>query len=54
MTEREAEILDLMGEGLSTEQIAGKLFVAKVTVRSPHRGGPSQIAGQGPETQLCG
>jgi len=34
LTEREAEILDLMGEGLSTEQIAGKLFIAQVTVRS--------------------
>ena len=34
LTEREAEILDLMGEGLSTEEIAGRLFVAQVTVRS--------------------
>jgi two-component system nitrate/nitrite response regulator NarL len=34
LTEREAEILELMGEGLSTEEIAGRLFVAQVTVRS--------------------
>jgi two-component system, NarL family, nitrate/nitrite response regulator NarL len=34
LTEREAEILDLMGDGLSTEEIAGRLFVAQVTVRS--------------------
>ena len=34
LTEREAEILDLMGEGLSTEQMADRLFVAPVTVRS--------------------
>ena len=34
LTEREAEILDLMAEGLSTEQIAGRLFVAQVTVRT--------------------
>ena len=34
LTEREAEILDLMAEGLSTEQMAKKLFVAPVTVRS--------------------
>jgi two-component system, NarL family, nitrate/nitrite response regulator NarL len=34
LTEREAEILDLMVEGLSTEEMAKKLFVAQVTVRS--------------------
>ena len=34
LTEREAEILDLMAEGLSTEEIAGRLFVAQVTVRT--------------------
>ena len=34
LTEREAEILGLMGEGLSTAQMAGRLFVAPVTVRS--------------------
>ena len=34
LTEREAEILDLMAEGLSTEQMADRLFVAPVTVRS--------------------
>ncbi len=34
LTEREAEILDLMAEGLTTEQIAERLFVAKVTVRT--------------------
>jgi DNA-binding NarL/FixJ family response regulator len=34
LTEREAEILDLMAEGLSTEQISGRLFVAPVTVRT--------------------
>ncbi|MGY1638748.1 response regulator [Geodermatophilus sp. SYSU D00742] len=34
LTAREAEILDLMDAGLSTEDIAGKLFVAPVTVRT--------------------
>jgi two-component system nitrate/nitrite response regulator NarL len=34
LTEREAEILDLMGNGLSTEEIAGRLFLAQVTVRT--------------------
>ncbi len=34
LTEREAEILDLMTEGLTTEQMAERLFVAKVTVRT--------------------
>ena len=34
LTAREQEILDLMAEGLSTEDIAGKLFVAQVTVRT--------------------
>ncbi len=34
LTEREAEILGLMEEGLTTEQMAGRLFVAPVTVRS--------------------
>ena len=34
LTEREAEILELMGQGLSTEQMADRLFVAPVTVRS--------------------
>jgi two-component system, NarL family, nitrate/nitrite response regulator NarL len=34
LTEREAEILDLMVEGQSTEDMAKKLFVAQVTVRS--------------------
>ena len=34
LTEREAEILDLMAGGLSTEEIAGKLFLAQVTVRT--------------------
>ncbi len=34
LTEREAEILDLMAEGLSTDEMAKKLFVAPVTVRS--------------------
>ena len=34
LTEREAEILDLMAEGLSTEEMAKRLFVAPVTVRS--------------------
>ena len=34
LTERETEILDLMAEGLSTEEIAGRLFVAQVTVRT--------------------
>jgi two-component system nitrate/nitrite response regulator NarL len=34
LTEREAEVLDLLVVGLSTEQIAGRLFVAPVTVRT--------------------
>ena len=34
LTEREAEILDLMAGGLSTEEIAAKLFLAQVTVRT--------------------
>ena len=34
LTEREAEILDLMSEGLTTEQMADRLFVAPVTVRT--------------------
>jgi DNA-binding NarL/FixJ family response regulator len=34
LTEREAEVLDLMAGGLSTEEIAGRLFLAKVTVRT--------------------
>ena len=38
LTEREAEVLDLMAAGLSTEQIATRLFVAQVTVRTHIRG----------------
>jgi two-component system, NarL family, nitrate/nitrite response regulator NarL len=34
LTEREAEILELMGQGLSTEAIAERLFLAQVTVRT--------------------
>jgi two-component system NarL family response regulator len=34
LTPRESEILGLMSEGLSTEEIAGRLFVAQVTVRT--------------------
>jgi two-component system, NarL family, nitrate/nitrite response regulator NarL len=34
LTPREAEILALMAEGLSTEEIATRLFVAQVTVRT--------------------
>jgi two-component system, NarL family, nitrate/nitrite response regulator NarL len=34
LTSREAEVLELMAEGLSTEQIAEKLFIGKVTVRT--------------------
>jgi two-component system nitrate/nitrite response regulator NarL len=34
LTEREAEILELMGNGLSTQEIAARLFLAQVTVRS--------------------
>lgn len=34
LTPREAEVLDLMSTGLSTEDIAGRLFVAPVTVRT--------------------
>ena len=34
LTEREAEVLDLMKEGLATDEIAARLFVGKVTVRT--------------------
>jgi two-component system, NarL family, nitrate/nitrite response regulator NarL len=34
LTEREAEVLDLMADGLSTEQIAERLHLAPVTVRT--------------------
>jgi two-component system nitrate/nitrite response regulator NarL len=34
LTEREAEILELMARGLSTEDIADRLFLAQVTVRT--------------------
>jgi two-component system nitrate/nitrite response regulator NarL len=34
LTEREAEVLDLMAAGLSTEEIAARLFLAQVTVRT--------------------
>ncbi|MFC5382591.1 response regulator [Aquipuribacter nitratireducens] len=34
LTPREQEILDLMAEGLTTDQIARRLFVAQVTVRT--------------------
>ena len=34
LTSRETEVLEMMAEGLSTEQIAGKLFIGKVTVRT--------------------
>lgn len=34
LTEREAEVLDLLAAGLSTEAIAERLFVGKVTVRT--------------------
>ena len=34
LTSREAEVLDLLALGLSTEDIAGRLFVGKVTVRT--------------------
>jgi len=34
LTTREAEVLEMMAEGLSTEQIAEKLFIGKVTVRT--------------------
>jgi two-component system nitrate/nitrite response regulator NarL len=34
LTEREAEILDLMSNGLSTQEIADRLFLAPVTVRT--------------------
>ena len=34
LTEREAEILELMSNGLSTQDIADRLFLAQVTVRT--------------------
>ena len=34
LTSRETEVLELMAEGLSTERIADKLFIGKVTVRT--------------------
>ncbi len=34
LTPREAEVLDLMSQGLSTEDMAGRLFVSPVTVRT--------------------
>jgi two-component system, NarL family, nitrate/nitrite response regulator NarL len=34
LTEREAEILDLMGKGMSTSEIASELFLAQVTIRT--------------------
>jgi len=34
LTSRETEVLEMMAEGLSTEQIAVKLFIGKVTVRT--------------------
>ena len=34
LTSRENEVLEMMAEGLSTEQIAEKLFIGKVTVRT--------------------
>jgi len=34
LTGRETEVLELMAEGLSTEQIADKLFIGQVTVRT--------------------
>ena len=65
LTEREAEILDLMGEGLSTEEIAGRLFVAQVTVRThisallrklrvPDRAAAVRLARRGPDRPLNG
>ncbi len=32
LTSRETEVLEMMTEGLSTEQFAGRLFIGKVTV----------------------
>ncbi|SDX79470.1 DNA-binding response regulator, NarL/FixJ family, contains REC and HTH domains [Modestobacter sp. DSM 44400] len=34
LTNREAEVLELLGDGLSTERIASRLFVAQVTIRT--------------------
>jgi two-component system, NarL family, nitrate/nitrite response regulator NarL len=34
LTERETEVLDLLGQGLDTADIAARLFVARVTVRT--------------------
>jgi len=34
LTERETEVLELLGQGLDTAEIAARLFVARVTVRT--------------------
>lgn len=34
LTRREWEVLELLGDGLGTSEIAGRLFIAEVTVRS--------------------
>jgi two-component system NarL family response regulator len=34
LTSRETEVLELMADGMTTEQIAGRLFVSQVTVRT--------------------
>jgi DNA-binding NarL/FixJ family response regulator len=34
LTSRETEVLELMADGLSTEQIAARMFIGKVTVRT--------------------
>ena len=34
LTSREVEVFELLGQGLTTEQVAGKLFVSPVTVRT--------------------
>lgn len=59
LTPRESEILALMSDGLSTEQIATRLFVAQVTVRThistilkklrvPDRASAVRLAAEGP------
>ena len=45
LTERKWAILQLLDEGRSTSNVAAALFVAPVTIRTPHRGGRAQARG---------